>query len=72
MIGGLIDKFWAYLLAAGAALAVVAVAWKRGANSTTRRVEAQSARANERMLDAAVASPKDKDHVVKDLRSGRF
>jgi hypothetical protein len=72
MIAGILDRAWAYLLAAGAAIAVVCVAWRRGAQSTSVRVNATTAEAKSRMLDAAVAAPKEKDRVVEDLRSGRL
>lgn len=72
MISGILDKVWAYLLAAGAAIAVVCLAWRRGAQSTSSHVNAATSEAKGRMLDAAVAAPKEKDRVVEDLRSGRF
>lgn len=72
IFSSILSRVWGYILAAGAALAVIGLAWRRGAKSTSARVNAEASKSNERMLEAAVSAPQEKDRVVKDLRSGRF
>jgi hypothetical protein len=61
---------WA-MAAIGALIAFLSV-YQRGKHNARNEVAAEAAKSNQRMLDAAVAAPKEKDDVVKDLRAGRF
>lgn len=61
---------WA-MAVVGALIAFLSV-YQRGKSNARNEVAAESAKSNERMLDAAVAAPKEKEDVVKDLRAGRF
>ncbi len=63
---------WKYAAAAAAAAALLLSAWAKGRKSVRAEVQASTAGANRRMLDAAVQSPQEASHVVKDLRGGRF
>lgn len=63
---------WGYLAAGIAAVVLLVSVWSKGRKSVRTEVEAETASANRRMLDAAMRAPQEKDDVVKDLRGGRF
>lgn len=69
-------KIWGYLAAAGAVLigllTLFGKAKQAGRDEVVGKVNAATAEANKRMLDAAVQAPKEIDDVRKDLRSGKF
>lgn len=61
-----------YLVAVGGVLALLLAAFFRGKKAARAEVDASTAAANARMLDAAVRAPQETSDVVKDLRGGRF
>jgi hypothetical protein len=65
-------KVLGWIMAAlGAVIAFLSI-YRSGKSAARNEAAAEGARANERMLDAAVNAPKEKSDVVKDLRAGRF
>lgn len=75
-LAGIGLKAGGYIAAAGAVviglLTMLGRAKQAGRNEVATKVNAETAEANKRMLDAAVQAPKEIDDVRKDLRSGKF
>lgn len=65
-------KMLGWLAAAIGALVMFLSVYRSGKSAARNEAAVEGARANERMLDASINAPKEKDDVVKDLRAGRF
>lgn len=69
-------RAWGYMAAAGAvvvgAMLALGRAKQAGRNEVATKVNQSSGEAAARMAEAATQAPKDKDDVVKGLRTGDF
>lgn len=74
MIGSLLSRAWGYLAAAGAALAIVALAFARGrtAGRDAMRAEAAQRAAEAQARGAEAARQAEREGAAERLRRGEF
>ena len=74
MIGGLFDRVWGWLAAAGAVLGAALTIYVRGRASARRDAELRARRAEEQRQEKADEAARDyrRDGAADRLRNGRF